>query len=495
MSSNVEYDFRGEGGFISIVHDGQAVSPPVSSGDMNDSKEASALSTRSGAPMDSLDLSVAPSARRPVDDFEEPVDWNGLGMSRSSEEKIDRAGSTTVRVCNPARRGEGMQAYITYRIETTVHGPSGSSPKSSIVDRRFSDFVWLRSKLHESVKGVIIPPMPNKVLIGRFSMDFIEHRRRKLEIFLKRCLLHELLRESGYLRTFLHGDSQALDDVKQESPDPNEPRGIGGYISSYFGWGGLSATITQGLEHLGVVSEPSKTAEDVKCDTISDFVNGFKDSLDGVQKQSVSLNTKIKDLASAWDDFSNALSNLKEHQKQNSELGLDLVIDKLSSCSVRLAVAYNQQMDRDQLLLVEPLQDAVKVVEAVQEMLQTREAALAFHQADTAALENMQGRLEAYRSQRGKEHKAAALQEEFTMLQRKVQSSKEDLDLVTQRVFKEIDRFKREKNDDLRLIITAFIKSQIRLAKNVQSFWEQALAEIPTEPAPKSRPPPQSEKP
>lgn len=49
------------------------------------------------------------------------------------------------------------------------------------VIRRYSDFVWLSDQLAKDVPGSIVPPLPEKAVVGRFSAEFVESRRRLLE--------------------------------------------------------------------------------------------------------------------------------------------------------------------------------------------------------------------------------------------------------------------------------------------------------------------------
>ncbi len=53
------------------------------------------------------------------------------------------------------KRGEGINAYLVYKIETRVHNIPGYSKSMSEVWRRFSDFLGLRDKLLEQYQVLI----------------------------------------------------------------------------------------------------------------------------------------------------------------------------------------------------------------------------------------------------------------------------------------------------------------------------------------------------
>lgn len=66
--------------------------------------------------------------------------------------------------------------------------------KESSVRRRYSDFEWLRNELERDSK-IVVPPLPGKAWKrqlpfrnddGIFEEEFIEERRRGLEVFINK---------------------------------------------------------------------------------------------------------------------------------------------------------------------------------------------------------------------------------------------------------------------------------------------------------------------
>lgn len=85
------------------------------------------------------------------------------------------------------------------------------------VVRRYSDFSWLSSELAKEFPGAIIPPLPDKQAVGRFSSEFIETRRRALERFIIRVVAHAELGSSKHLVAFLQYDENAFTRAKDDS--------------------------------------------------------------------------------------------------------------------------------------------------------------------------------------------------------------------------------------------------------------------------------------
>lgn len=120
-----------------------------------------------------------------------------------------------ISVREPQKVGEGMGAYVTYRVVTRTNAPYFRKTQFS-VNRRFSDFLGLHEKLMEKHlhMGRIVPPAPEKSVLGMTkikmskdeqvtSEDFVERRRAALERFLQRTAAHPSLRVDPDFREFL----------------------------------------------------------------------------------------------------------------------------------------------------------------------------------------------------------------------------------------------------------------------------------------------------
>ena len=101
--------------------------------------------------------------------------------------------------------------YVTFSVQTKLPGPNNTL----IVDRRYSDFDWLRVILVRNFPGVLVgfgftqvPPIPFKELAVTKNLDkeFLENRLETLKRFLATCLDHPILRTSEVLEMFLNED-------------------------------------------------------------------------------------------------------------------------------------------------------------------------------------------------------------------------------------------------------------------------------------------------
>jgi len=96
-----------------------------------------------------------------------------------------------------------------------------------IVLRRFSDFEWLLNQLqnNEMYKGMIIPLLPEKKIIGNLDSTFVEKRREELESFLRVIATHARLKFDPQLRAFL-----TLTDFVNYRVNPTTMEKVMGYV-------------------------------------------------------------------------------------------------------------------------------------------------------------------------------------------------------------------------------------------------------------------------
>lgn len=101
----------------------------------------------------------------------------------------------------------------SYKVNTSTNRSGFSYGQFSVL-RRYSDFCWFHDQLCFLYPGIIMPPLPEKQAVGRFSTEFIESRRRGLEKFISRILKHPTLVNSEILVTFLEVDDAGLAAAK-----------------------------------------------------------------------------------------------------------------------------------------------------------------------------------------------------------------------------------------------------------------------------------------
>ncbi|GFH54220.1 hypothetical protein CTEN210_10696 [Chaetoceros tenuissimus] len=156
-------------------------------------------------------------------------------MNPAHEQPEDAAQFITV--SDPVQHSEGMNKYTSYRVDVRPPPPSQNitedvfqNSNASAVLRRYSDFLWLYNRLHKERAGAVVPPLPEKQAVSRFSTSFIEERRQALERFLRRVAVHPELYDAKCLDIFLRADDITFQTAKNAKSVPGADNG---YVSQH----------------------------------------------------------------------------------------------------------------------------------------------------------------------------------------------------------------------------------------------------------------------
>lgn len=376
-------------------------------------------------------------------------------------------------VTDPERRGEGMYQYIAYRVNTTME----SSPGNTVVntaDRRFSDFVWLQETLIKQFRGVLIPPLPDKQVIGhltgeRFSGDLINERRRGLEKFLNRLAVHQILQNSQDVIQFLTADDAKMAALKAEKKQPARGRGVMDFFRE---------SVQTFQNTFGSGSERQKTADDLSCEAVFDYSSLLEKQLEKVHTSSEELVQRTRGLEKCWFEFAIACTLLGGYESKNEEEALGQVCAQLGNTADRLTSLYQQKWQDENIHFREPLKDYLRYAQSVQDMCRSRAAMLLTYQTSTSELESRQRALAEVQGVPGKEERARSIERSVVEAQGIADTDRIELQRVTQSTLAEAARFRREKEQELRSIILNFVNMQIDHSKRAQQVWESVLPEI-----------------
>ena len=103
--------------------------------------------------------------------------------------------------------------YIVYDISTPQF--------NWIVNRRYSDFIWLRDCLKYQFPGDILPLLPKKKIGNRrFEQDFINKRAQGLQKFMNEIINNEKYKASEVLNIFLSINDRTLFETQMKNITP-----------------------------------------------------------------------------------------------------------------------------------------------------------------------------------------------------------------------------------------------------------------------------------
>ncbi|EPX72037.1 sorting nexin Atg20 [Schizosaccharomyces octosporus yFS286] len=121
--------------------------------------------------------------------------------SHETSEGLDRGANTKIAIVSTVTSSDG--SYVEYEV----------AHKKRSVWRRYSDFESLVKLMHRRYPAAIVPPIPGKQSLLSYAKnprkakndaDFLGFRSRMLELFLRQCFLHPLIRVDSDFDKFIN---------------------------------------------------------------------------------------------------------------------------------------------------------------------------------------------------------------------------------------------------------------------------------------------------
>ncbi|CAG9857924.1 unnamed protein product [Phyllotreta striolata] len=376
-----------------------------------------------------------------------------------------------ITITEPQKIGEGMGAYMAYRVSTRTN-MSIFKKKEFAVSRRFSDFLGLHDKLTEKYLkvGRIIPPAPEKSVIGMTKIkmssqdgtptngggDFVERRRASLERYLRRTAQHPVLLEDQHFREFLESDIEL-------------PK----------------ATSTSALSSAGVMRLFNKVGETVnkityKMDETDPWFEeklGHVESLEAqLRKLHASVEAMVsyrKELAHLTNGVSRSAAMLSACEDHNT---LSRALSQLADTEEKVEALHIEQANTDFFIFCELLKDYLGLLGAVRD---------AFHER-TKLFQHWQHAQQMLAKKRevltklelaGKNEKFDQAKAELVEWESKVERGQESFDKISQMIKKEMERFERCRIQEFKTMFIKYLENHMEHQAQLIKYWEAFLPE------------------
>ncbi|XP_076339012.1 sorting nexin-2-like [Tachypleus tridentatus] len=463
-NGNFENLFQGGGEEVNLDDDGPPVSPERKLEFCTPEEERKSPFLESSS--DKIPKPAFPAEITPT----EPPKPAARKAAKSQEEVEEESGDQflNISVNEPQKIGDGMGAYMIYKVETKTNFPYFKT-KNMVVSRRFSDFLGLHDKLVQKHLhlGRLVPPAPEKSVIGMTkikmskdelgsSSDFIEKRRAALERYLNRTASHPVLRLDPDFREFLELESDL-------------PR----------------ATSTSALSGAGVMRLFNKVGESMskmtfKMDESDPWFEEKQHQMENLEQQLRKLHSSVealvhhrKELCNTTDLFAKSiamLGNCEEHT------ALSRALSQLSEVEEKVEQVHMSQSNKDFFLLAEMLKDYIALIGTIKSV---------FHQRVKVyqTWQHAQQMLTKKREQKaklelaGKMDKVAQAREEVTEWESKVERGQEEFENISKMVRKEVERFEHCRIQDFKDTIVQYMESLLNIQQQLIKHWEAFLPE------------------
>ncbi|KAL3250038.1 hypothetical protein MRX96_055650 [Rhipicephalus microplus] len=373
-----------------------------------------------------------------------------------------------ISVREPQKVGEGMGAYVTYRVVTRTNAPYYRKTQFS-VNRRFSDFLGLHEKLVEKHlhMGRIVPPAPEKSVLGMTkikmskdeqvtSEDFVERRRAALERFLQRTAAHPSLRVDPDFREFL--------ELETELP---------------------RATNTSSLSGAGMFRLISRMGDSVskittKMDEADPWFEEKQQQIDNLDIQLKRLHASVENMVQQRRELSQStgafaksaamLGNCEEHT------GLSRALSKLAEVGERVEQLQGRQANHDFYCLAELVKDYLSLVGAIKDVFHQR---VKVYQTWQHAQQMLARKREAKAKLElaAKSEKIPQARQEVLEWEAKVERGQEEFENVSRVIRTEMDRFELNRIADFRNSVVRYFEFLLDTQQQLIKYWETFLPE------------------
>jgi len=373
-----------------------------------------------------------------------------------------------IRVHDPAKVGDGMGAYVSYKVTTKTNLPAFRKSNYN-VSRRFSDFLGLHRKLASKhmVTGRIVPPAPEKSAMGAMgvklnkskedqtSQEFIERRRAALERFLNRTAAHPVLRMDPDFRDFLETD---------ELPRATETGTFSGAsIGKFF------SSLEDKVNKIAYrVDEADAWFEEKGM-----MIENLDTQLRKLHVSLESLVTQRRELCTDTAQFAKScalLSNAEEHT------GLSRALSHLAEVEEKVEQVHIEQANGDYFQFSETIRDYVALLGAVKDVFNQRVKIYTRWRNTTASLQKKREDATKFQQQ-GKIDKQRLTEEEIERLERRMEAEQKEFEACSKTIRSEMERFEATRIQDFKATIISYLEILMDSQQKLVTHWEAFLPE------------------
>lgn len=373
-----------------------------------------------------------------------------------------------ISVSDPQKIGDGMGAYVVYKVSTKTNLPYYKK-KGFSVSRRFSDFLGLHDKLVEKHLhlGRIVPPAPEKDVIGMTkikmskdesvsSAEFVEKRRIALERYLNRTANHPVLRMDPDFREFL--------EMEVDLP---------------------RAKSTSALSGAGVIRLFNRVGDSVnkmtfKMDESDPWFEEKQQQIDNLDQQLRKLHASVeslvlhrKELALNTGAFAKSAAMLGTCEEHTA---LSRALSQLAEVEEKVEQLHSNQAGQDFFLLSELLKDYISLIGAVKDVFHQRVKVYQTWQHAQQVL-NKKREQKAKLELAGKADKIPQAKEEVIEWEAKAERGQEEFENISKMIRKEVERFEKSRVHDFKVSIVKYMESLLETQQQLIKHWEAFLPE------------------
>ncbi|KAF6041499.1 hypothetical protein EB796_000178 [Bugula neritina] len=324
---------------------------------------------------------------------------------------------------------KGLKSFTVYQLTPSISGIA--------VQRRYKHFDWLIGRFVEKYPTIVIPPLPDKQMTGRYEEEFINERMKQLQEWVTRIANHPVVSRSAVWNHFLTcTDEKGWKRGKREA----------------------EADKYKGGKFFHTVVTPAAPLEAAQVEKdIDNFYTFTKKMDDGVKELSSAAVDQTKrypnHFRKEYNKVSQAVNAVKEAFETDgcTDSGpLNNAMAETSKAYADIAIMFQQQPNRDWI----PLTDQLQVYRGI---LSGFEATLGAQKAASAKVRESQ---KAY--------------EEGKMSDTDVQAFSSHADAISYTLYAEVNHFQANRQQEFKIMMQNLLDEQIDFHRRITQRLEEA---------------------
>uniref|UniRef100_A0A0M3JYQ5 PX domain-containing protein n=1 Tax=Anisakis simplex TaxID=6269 RepID=A0A0M3JYQ5_ANISI len=368
------------------------------------------------------------------------------------------------------KKGDGINAYLVYRIVTTTENVLGYANREYEVWRRFSDFLGLHEKLMEKhfQKGILVPAAPEKSIAAftktkmnsgpdeQINKEFAERRSRALQRFCMRIARHPRLVSDCDFRDFL--------TLAAPLPRANSTAALSG------------AGVKRMFKSVGDVF--SKMAyhmdeNDRWFESAQAQMDDMEQMLNKLLRAVETIASHRRDLCVTNESFSKALSMLASCEENTA---LARALSHLTDAEENVAQQHSVQAERDTALLAELINEQLQIILTLKELFFER---VKVWQNWQVAQQNLSKKKEqkARYELAGRMDKANQAKDDVTNAERQVDEVEREFAEMSKVIRGEYERYLGERKIDMHNMFVQYIEALLDTQNKILQHWERFAPE------------------
>ena len=214
-----------------------------------------------------------------------------------------------------------------------------------------------------------------------------------------------------------------------------------------------------------------RSPDDDLFEEIERYIAGLDGQMRAVSAQASGLVRKGKELANGMFEFGMAFTLLGRSEQEV----LGAALTKVGEAADAISTLNAQNAEQEAREFEAPLVDYVKTIHSVRLALHRRHERRLAYTARLSELNAKQANVMKLRSTPGQEAKAYAAEMSLQRGQAAADAARDDFMAVSQLVLREVDRFKREKAEDMKRTVYQYIEMQIEYNRKMEKIWADLI--------------------